>query len=85
MTSKTRVTEWENRCEEALLGATISAVRYMTEEEAEEFMWNDRPLIIDLRKPDGTTIQLIPSADDEGNNGGAIFTSLEGLPTIPVV
>jgi hypothetical protein len=62
-------THWENYAEEHLKGRTIKAVRYMTEEEAKDWMWYKRPLIMIL--DDGT--QLILSADDEGNDGGAMF------------
>jgi hypothetical protein len=36
-----------------------------------------------LTLDDGT--QLYPAADDEGNNAGALFTTLADLDTIPVV
>jgi hypothetical protein len=47
----------------------ISSVRYMTKEEADEAGWHSRPLVI--RFTDGSL--LIPQADDEGNDGGAMF------------
>tara|TARA_R110001592_G_scaffold85820_1_gene253451 strand:+ start:2092 stop:2265 length:174 start_codon:yes stop_codon:yes gene_type:complete len=40
----------------------------MTEENAEDFGWYKRPLIIEFS--DGS--MLIPQMDDEGNDGGAV-------------
>ena len=61
-----------------LTGKTISAVRYMTQEEADAFMWDKRPLVI--RFTDGSF--LIPQKDDEGNDGGAMFHQVNGNETI---
>lgn len=61
-----------------LTGKTISAVRYMTQEEADAFMWDKRPLVI--RFTDGSF--LIPQKDDEGNDGGAMFHQINGNETI---
>jgi hypothetical protein len=52
-----------------LVAKKISSVRYMTKEEADEAGWHSRPLVI--RFTDGSL--LIPQADDEGNDGGAMF------------
>jgi hypothetical protein len=52
-----------------LAAKKISSVRYMTKEEADEAGWHSRPLVI--RFTDGSL--LIPQADDEGNDGGAMF------------
>lgn len=52
-----------------LVAKKISSVRYMTKEEADEAGWYSRPLVI--RFTDGSL--LIPQADDEGNDGGAMF------------
>jgi len=80
-----RTKDWEKIITEKLAGATIVSCQYMTIAEAEEFGWYHRPISITLRHPDGHAIQLIPSSDDEGNSGGSIFTSIEELPTIPVM
>lgn len=65
-----------------LVGRTIKSVLYMDNESAEEMGWYSRPIVIEL--DDGT--QLIPMSDDEGNNGGALATSLDGeLATIGVI
>lgn len=64
-----------NKYAEQLVGKTIKSVKYMTSEEAEDFGWYKRPIIIECT--DGTL--LIPSSDDEGNNGGALFGSTSDM------
>lgn len=73
--------KWTRDIARALLGKTITKVEYMTEDEAKYNGWERRPII--LRLNDGTF--LFPSMDDEGNDGGAIFTTLDDLPVIPVL
>jgi hypothetical protein len=51
-----------------LLGKKIVAIRYMSDKEKTLFGWHSKPLIIIL---DDNTF-LIPQADDEGNDGGAL-------------
>lgn len=74
--------EWGDKAMLLLAGRKIERVRYLTEKERREFGWSQRSLILIL--DDGTHIW--PSADDEGNNGGAFFTTnseLQVIPTIP--
>jgi hypothetical protein len=73
-------TDWEKRIAAKLVGKTISAVQYMTLKEAEDIGFYRRPLVVHFS--DGSYIYS--SADDEGNDAGALFTSFEDLPTIPV-
>jgi hypothetical protein len=77
---ESQVKLWENKCK-VLIGKKIKEVRYMTVGEVKKFMWNCRSVVIIFE--DGT--YLIPSCDDEGNDGGSIFTNIESLPTIPVI
>lgn len=72
---------WITRTAAALVGRTITAVRYLSTEEANDLDWSSRCVVLTL--DDGT--QLYPAADDEGNNAGALFTTLADLDTIPVV
>jgi len=72
---------WVKEAEEQLLGRKIVKVRYMTAEEAEGMDWYCRPVVIQL--DDGNLIY--PSADDEGNNGGALFTNNQANPVLPVL
>lgn len=53
----------------SLKGKTISKARYMTESEAKQFMWYNRPVVIEFT--DGTI--MIPQSDDEGNDGGVLW------------
>ena len=73
--------DWTNRIKQRLVGRTIVGVRYMTSEEADASGWHHRPVVLIL--DDGHI--LFPMMDDEGNDGGALATSHEDLPTIPVM
>lgn len=61
--------KWNEQARKVLLGKTIIAVNYMTTENAEDMDWYSRPIMFELS--DGTICYL--SADDEGNDGGALF------------
>lgn len=74
MAKKVTVDEFWNKRAKVLVGKTIKEVRYMTDEEATEAMWYNKPLVIFFT--DGTYIY--PMADDEGNDGGALYGS-DGL------
>lgn len=73
--------DWKGKAEKWLVGKTIKSVRYMTDAEAKELMWDSRPLAIFF--DDGSFV--FASMDDEGNNGGAFFTSDVEFPCIPVL
>jgi hypothetical protein len=74
-------TIWNDKAKALLVGRKIVAASYMTQEEADDMGWYSRPLVIQL--DDGTLI--FSSADDEGNNGGALFTSSDNVPVLPVL
>ena len=73
--------KWVKNISKKLVGKTISKVRYMSEDEQEHYGWSHRPVILILN--DGYV--LFPSSDDEGNEGGALFTTYKNLETIPVL
>ena len=74
------MTKWNELVTKNLVGKTIVKVKWLNPKETKRlFGWDQQPCEIHLN--DGTI--LTPSADDEGNEAGAIFTNLEGLPTIP--
>ena len=73
--------KWNKKVADFLVGKTIKSVRYMTNEEMEDFMWYKKAIIIDFT--DGHWI--IPQSDDEGNNGGALYTSDDRLGVIPAI
>ena len=65
--------------EKFLVGRRIKEVRYLTKDEAEQMYWSKRPLVIIF--DNGS--YMFASADDEGNNGGALFfNDSEVFPTI---
>ena len=53
-------------------GKTIAKVEYLSPKEGEEMMWYKLPLAITFT--DGSWI--FPMADDEGNDGGSLATSI---------
>ena len=71
---------WEKVASDQLLGKKIVTVRYFTTEEAEDMGWTGRPVAFQLE--DG--LWVYPSRDDEGNDGGALFTSHDKEPVLPL-
>jgi hypothetical protein len=53
----------------------------MTKKEVEYMGWQSRSVIIIL----DNGVAIYPSRDDEGNDAGALFTSDDSLPIIPVI
>lgn len=72
---------WLKEAKEQLLGRKIVDVRYMSQEEADDLDWTERPVVFHL--DDGNLV--FASADDEGNNGGALFTNNQANPVLPVL
>ena len=75
--------KWIMSVQKALKGATIVGVRLMERAEMEMLGWYSRAVVLICEK-DGKQFAVYPSADDEGNNAGAMFTTLPELQTIPV-
>jgi hypothetical protein len=77
------VKRWEDDAKKALVGKKIVSVRYLSDAEVENLGWYSKALVIQF--DDGSII--FPSADDEGNNAGAIFgqTADGGDLTFPVI
>ena len=73
--------KWTKKAKTILLNKKIIKVEYLTQKESEEMNWSNRPLCFMM--DDGTWI--IPSTDDEGNNGGALHTNNENEPILPVL
>jgi len=61
-----RETHFTNRAKEHLLDRTIVLTRKLSEDEASAVYWTTRPLVLQL---DNGSV-LVPSMDDEGNDGG---------------
>ena len=72
---------WTDLTTKNLVGKTITKVEYLDDDEMDENMWYKRPIAIQLDNKHW----LIPIMDDEGNDGGAISTTIKELQTIPVI
>lgn len=72
---------WTDIAKKQLLGRKIVDVRYMSQEEADDMGWSQRPVVMVL--DDGN--YLFPSRDDEGNDAGAIFTNDKEHDVLPVL
>ena len=73
---------WGRDAHEKLVGRKIVAVRYMSEAEVDGLQWYGRAAVV-IQLDNG--VILFPSQDDEGNGPGAVFTSMQDFPTIPVI
>jgi hypothetical protein len=80
-TPEQRRLRWGSKAAGLLIGKTVMAVRYLSPEEMEGFGWDASAVVIEFT--DGSWV--CPSRDDEGNGPGALFTSFDNLPTIPVI
>ena len=72
---------WTELITKHLVGRTITKVEYIPRDEADENMWHSRPIAILLDNRDW----IFPTIDDEGNDGGAIHTTIKELQCIPVL
>ena len=76
------VRKWNDKAEEVLLKRRITHVEYMSTEEAKDYMWYKRPVVMVL--DNGT--RLIIQSDDEGNDGGALwYGTSENQDVLPVL
>lgn len=67
--SETELTNyWDNKARDFLIGKRIKYARYQTLDEANEFGWHDRGLVVWFE--DGSN--FIVQRDDEGNGAGAL-------------
>jgi|APGre2960657404_1045060.scaffolds.fasta_scaffold47761_2 hypothetical protein len=72
---------WGEKAKALLLHKRIVNVRYLTQEEADDMGWDERTVAFQTH--DG--LWFFPSRDDEGNGGGALFTSDEKQSCLPVI
>ena len=72
---------WADKVSNLLVGKKVQQVRYLTDEEVSGLGWFSKAIVLIFE--DGTCV--FPSADDEGNDAGALFTTNESLPAIPVL
>ena len=72
---------WNEVAQKLLLGKKIVNVRYLSKEEMDDIGWYVRT--VSFQTEDG--LWFFPSRDDEGNDGGALFTSDEKHSCLPVM
>jgi hypothetical protein len=72
---------WLDQAKKLLLHKRIVNVRYLTAAEADDMGWDERTVAFQTQ--DG--LWFFPSRDDEGNGGGALFTSDEKQGCLPVM
>lgn len=72
---------WTDKVKKALIGKTITDVQYMSDQEVEDNMWYKTPVAIQLDNKHW----IVPMADDEGNDGGSMYTNIKGIEIIPVL
>jgi len=72
---------WAKEASSLLLGKKITRVRYVSPKEADDMGWNCRPVAFMLE----TGIWVFASMDDEGNDGGALFTTMPDKSVLPVL
>ena len=70
--------DWSGDATKIFKGKVVSKIEYTSSKESRDMDWNRTPMIIFT---DGSWI--LASQDDEGNGGGAFFTSSAKMPTIP--
>ena len=68
---------WIDKARKHLEGAKILRVEYMPDDEREDWMWEYSPLCILMQKPNGDKFWMYPTIDEEGNDGGALFTTIK--------
>ena len=71
---------WTKDVEKLLLGRKIVKIEWMSNKDANQCEWYSRPICLLL----DNGVWIYPMRDDEGNDGGALATSAESMPVIPV-
>ena len=78
---KNHKVQWLKKLQKFLVGKKITKIEYLDPKKSMNiYGWDYQPFEIHLE--DG--VILTPSADDEGNNAGAIFTNIQGFEVIGV-
>jgi hypothetical protein len=77
--------DWTALANKHLRGARIMKVEYMTKNELEDNMWYKSPLCLLMKKPNGEQFWMYPSMDDEGNDGGSLFTTIKEYSYVPTI
>lgn len=72
---------WAKIASDLLLNKKITRVRYVSPKEADDMGWNSRPVAFMLE----TGVWVFASMDDEGNDGGSLFTTDPNESVLPVL
>ena len=75
------VNHWTKLGVDALVGRKIIGFRYLDDDEIEELGWYRKAPVLILDNGDA----IWASKDDEGNDAGALFTTIKDFETIPVI
>ena len=70
---------WLTKIEKVFVGRKIVKVELLSAKETDDMDWNGRAVTFQL----DNGVRFYPSADDEGNNGGSLFTTAKDLPIVP--
>ena len=70
--------DWSGDATKIFKGKVVKRIEYTSEKESKEMDWNRTPVIVFTDNS-----WILASGDDEGNQGGAFFTSSDKMPTIP--
>ena len=73
--------EWEDIAAKLLVGRKIVSVHYMSDREMKTLDWDRRAVVIQLDHG----LLIFPSADDEGTDAGALFTTDDKSSVLPVL
>jgi hypothetical protein len=71
---------WEKIATELLVGRMVVQARYLTSDEQKVLGWSCGSIVLEF----DNGLVVYPSADDEGNGPGAMFTSHAQHGTLPV-
>ena len=70
---------WLTKIEKVFVGRKIVKVELLSAKETDDMDWNGRAVTFQL----DNGVRFYPSADDEGNDCGSLFTTAEDLPIVP--
>ena len=81
------VEKWNKTASDLLVGLQVERAYYMPRKSTDQMNWHASPLVIKLVDPKDKTksIHLFPMSDDEGNEAGALATSADEEPVMPVI
>ena len=79
--SKDIKTKWEESIGKAFIGRKIVKIEYLNKEEVNDLEWNSVPCCFQL----DNGVWFYPQQDDEGNDGGALFTTDKELSIVPTL